>query len=128
MEEKTRDEVSVDELCYRELLKEEFKIKPTKKAVEILESRIKEVLTKLGVNTDTDGDSLRRQMALMNIHISSFGDEYPKAAGLYISAIINSVLQPYAYISAAKLERGGYRFPIYYWLEEKLDEGIMEKV
>lgn len=126
--EKNRDSISEDELSYREMMKEEWKIKPTRKAVQILDSRIKEVLKKLGVNVEGDDESIKLQKEILNIHINSFSEEqFPKAAGLYISAVINSVLQPYAYISSAKVEKGGYTFPIVYW-GDKLDEGTPEKI
>ena len=65
MEEKTRHEISEDELVYRQMLYNQWKVEPSRKAVEILQSRIAEVLKKLGIDTDADDDSIHMQMELL---------------------------------------------------------------
>jgi hypothetical protein len=129
---KPRHEISEDELMYRQFLQDQWRIKPSRKAVQILETRICEVLNKLGINTDSDPESIQLQMEIMNVHINLLGeDDVPKAAGLYFSAVVKGVLQPYAYIPTAKVEKGKFWFPIVYWGEEggkgeQLDEGVKE--
>lgn len=132
---KTRHEVSEDELIYRQMLYEQWKVQPSRKAVAILESRIAEVLKGLGINTDADADTIQQQMEIMGIYVNSLSEEnMPSAAGIYISASITGTLAPYAWISTAKVTRAGeYLFPIVYWGKEggrgeRLDEGIPEKL
>jgi len=135
MDEKTRYEVSEDELEYRQMLHEQWKVQPSRKAVMILQDRIAEVLKKLGVNTDADADSIRIQMEIMGIFINSLSEEIaPKAAGIYITTSIAGMLAPYAWISTAKVTRTGeYLFPIVYWgaengKMERMDEGMKGKI
>ncbi len=128
-ETKDRFHISEDELMYREFLQDQWRIKPSRKAVLILQDRISEVLKRLGVDTDRDAESIRFQMQMLDIYINSLGEEQaPKAAGLYISARVRGELQAYAYISAAKVKKGEYWFPIIYWLDERLDEGKAVKL
>ena len=135
MTEKTRHEVSEDELVYRQMLYDQWKTKPSRQAVQILQSRIAEVLKGLGIDTDAEDDAIHLQMELLGVYINSVSEEdMPTAAGLYISASITGKLAPYAYISTAKVTRmGEYLFPIVYWGEEngrgeRLDEGKPEKL
>ena len=135
MEEKTRYDISEDELIYRQMLYNQWKVEPSRKAVEILQSRIAEVLKKLGIDTDADDDAIHLQMELMGVYINSLSEEdVPSAAGLYISASITGTLAPYAWISTAQVTKlGEYLFPIVYWGEEggrgeRLDEGKLEKI
>jgi len=135
MTEKTRHEVSEDELVYRQMLYDQWKTKPSRQAVQILQSRIAEVLKGLGIDTDAEDDAIHLQMELLGVYINSVSEEdMPTAAGLYISASITGTLAPYAFISTAKVTRmGEYLFPIVYWGEEngrgeRLDEGKPEKL
>ena len=133
-EPKKRHEISEDELMYREMLQNEWRAAPTRRAVRIFQERIEEVLKKLGVDVTKDAESIQTQMELMDIYINSMSEESaPKAAGLYISARLHGDLQPYAYISAAKVKHHEYMFPIVYWGEEggrgeRMDEGKGEKL
>ena len=135
MTEKTRHEVSEDELVYRQMLYDQWKTKPSRQAVQILQSRIAEVLKGLGIDTDAEDDKIHLQMELLGVYINSVSEEdMPTAAGLYVSASITGKLAPYAYISTAKVTRvGEYLFPIVYWGKEngrgeRLDEGKPEKL
>ena len=126
---------SEDELVYRQMLYDQWKTKPSRKAVMILQDRIAEVLKKLGIDTDAEDDSIHMQMELLGVYINSLSEEdVPSAAGLYISASITGTLAPYAWISTAQVTKlGEYLFPIVYWGEEggrgeRLDEGKLEKI
>jgi len=132
---KTRHEISEDELIYRQMLYEQWKVQPSRKAVMILQDRIAEVLKGLGINTDAEADVIQKQMEIMGIYVNSISEEnMPSAAGIYISASITGTLAPYAWISTAKVTRlGEYLFPIVYWGKEggkgeRLDEGKPEKI
>jgi len=126
---KKRNEISNDELMYRQLLKESLHIKPSRKAVQILEDRITKVLVKLGVDVTKNKESVDMQMSLLGIDINSISEEQMKsAAGLYISVTRNGEPIPYAYISGAKLADGRYTFPIMYWENNILDEGVPETI
>ena len=124
MEEKKWSEISADELANRELLQETWKIEPTKKAVQRLDEAISKVLKTLGVETDKDAETIKRQMQLLEIHLNSINEEQmPNAAGIYISAIHKGAFQPYAYISCAKTNRKEYKFEVVYW-----DKNVMEEI
>lgn len=135
MKEKTRYEISEDELMFRQMLYEQWKVEPSQQAVKILHNRIAEVLRKLGINPDAEDEDVHRQMEIMGVYINSISEEnMPRAAGIYISASITGTLAPYAWISTAQVTRmGEYLFPIVYWGEEggrgeRLDEGKPEKI
>lgn len=129
MEEKTRHQISADELEFRQSLFEQLKINPSRKAMAMLEERIGKVLQRLGVDITKDAESITQQMDLLSIFINSVSEEEsPKAAGIYISAMVNGNLVPYAYISSAVVKNGEYTFPIVYWGEEVLDEGTPDKI
>ena len=124
-----RNEISSDELMYRQLLQESLQIKPSRKAVQILEDRITKVLVKLGVDVTKNKESIDLQMSLLGIDINSISEEQmPSAAGLYVSVTKKGEPTPYAYISGAKLADGRYTFPIMYWETNTLDEGVPETI
>lgn len=126
---KNRHEISEDELMYRQMLMDDFKIAPSKKAVKILTSRIEEVLKKLGVDVTVDKESIAFQMEFLDIHINSMSEEVaPNAAGIYIAARIKGDVVPYACIPVAQVKGKEYTFPIIYWQDNKLDEGRPEKI
>ena len=115
--------ISKDEAEYRQYLWEIWKIKPSKKAVAELEKRINEVLTKLGVDTTKDDESIKAQMDFLNIFVHSIDETQAKsAAGIYISAYVRGGMKPYAYIAGAKVRGNEYTFPITYWEKQKLVE------
>jgi len=121
---KKASKLSEDEIIYREMMHNEWKIKPSRNAVKVLEQRISQVLSKLGVDTTKDADSVKFQMETMDIFINSISeDNCPNASGLYISAMVKGELVPYAWISSAKVGNREYWFPIVYWEDEKYDEG-----
>lgn len=116
--------MSQDEIEYRGIMEETFKVKPTRKAVQYLIHRVEEVLQKLGVDVEKDEESVKMQMDLLGIFINSIQeDTNPSAAGIYISAVIKGDLRPYAYIQPAQVRDKTIKFHIYYWEEERLDEG-----
>lgn len=124
---KSRHEISEDEMMYRTMMQEQWKVKPTRKATQILEKRITEVLNKLGVDTTKDSESIKMQMEFLDIHINSVSEyDMPNAGGLYIAARVKGELVPYATIAPAKIKDKGYTFAIYYWQDNKLDEGRVE--
>jgi hypothetical protein len=126
---KDRHHISEDELTHRMFLQHEWRVAPSRKAVQILHDRICEVLKKLGVDTTKDDESIQFQMQTMDIYINSISEEdLPKAGGFYISAFLGGELVPYAYISSAKVKHGEYMFPIVYWTNELLDEGKLVKI
>ena len=126
---KPRNEISTDELMYRQMMMEQWRIKPSQKAVLILEERITEVLKKLGVDTTQSSESIKFQMEFLDIHLNSISEEdMPNAGGLYIAAKVKGELVPYATIVPAKMEKGGYTFSIMYWQDNKLDEGRVERI
>lgn len=124
MNEKKWNEISEDELCHRQLLQDTWKIKPSRKAVAMLEKKLMEVLRSLGVEVDKDEETIRWQMGILNIMINSISeDQLPNAAGIYVSAIYKGELQPYAYISCVKQKRKGeFLFEVVYWNKERMDE------
>lgn len=131
---KKRNEISEDELMYREMLQKNWHVTPSRRAVRIFQERLEEVLKRLGVDVNKDAESIQTQMEIMDIFVNSLSEEAaPKAAGLYVSARIKGELAPYAYISAAKVKHHEYMFPIVYWGEEggrgeRMDEGKGEKL
>jgi hypothetical protein len=123
------NELSEDELAYRQLLQETMHVEPTQRAVEILDERISKVLLRLGVDPTKNRESIDMQMDLLGISINSLSEEQTKkGAGLYVTATIGGELVPYAYISAAKLADGRYTFPIIYWQNGEMDEGVPERI
>lgn len=127
--DKSRHNISRDELEYRQMLQDSLHVVPSRRAVEILDGRISKVLAKLGVDTTQNEESINFQMDILGIYINSVSEsDSPKSAGIFISATINGELVPYAYISAAKIADGRYTFPIQYWTENILDEGVPERL
>jgi hypothetical protein len=79
------NEISADELEYRQILQETYHVNPVKKAVGALRETLDKVYTLLGVNIKKSDDSIEMQREILGIHMVSYDKEQaPKAAGIYV--------------------------------------------
>lgn len=107
MTEETKwSEISEDELMYRTLIKEEVYDKLPKDAIKICNEALDEVMRKLGVNTDSDKDSISFQMQLMDIY-ANYVEDPPSCAGIYVSILDHSKIRPFAYIKSPEVDAMG---------------------
>lgn len=121
MSDKTRFEISTDELAHRMKLQEESQ-DPGRKAVLILEAAIDKVLKRLGV--DVTQDNIPEQMEALGIIMTENSSETtPQLNGFYFFLRRGTDIISYAWAGAARIDSTGRCFcDIQYFLDDKLDE------
>jgi hypothetical protein len=116
-EEKSRFEISSDELEHRMQKKTKLHDEPCQKAAKLLETALDLVMTKLGVNIEEDIPMQQEQLGI--IVTEETREEMAGLQGFYV--IVN--LEPYCWIGNARLNHIGECFvDIHYFKEERLEE------
>ena len=125
----TRFDISADELQHRTDEKNRLRDEPLTRAVALLESALETVITSLGVNTNTDPDTLHMQMDLAGIIITEIDDPaLANANGFYVSLRKVSAggkcdYIPFAWVGGARVNSDGRCMVDIQWFrDERLTE------
>ena len=125
----TRFEISADELQHRMDEKNRLRDEPLTRAVALLESALDTVITSLGVNVNTDPQTLHMEMDLMGIMVVELDEpSQPSANGYYV--ILRKTGRdgkldyiPYAWVGGASVNsEGRCMVDIQWFRDERLTE------
>jgi hypothetical protein len=121
----TAFQISEDELNARMEKQRKMHDEPLEKAAQVLESAICQVVSKLGVDTTKDDDSIHFQMDFLGIYINTL-EGYP---GIFVNLDKGTDIEPFAWISDAILKSDGvYHYEIHWFKEDAMKEIKGDKI
>jgi len=107
-DQKTRYEISADELNNRMERQQKYHEQPIQRAVAVLEAALDSVMKKLGVDVDQDPENVQMQMDDLGIDVRSIDDpSMPKACGFYVFLHKNGDIIPHSWVGDARLDQMG---------------------
>jgi len=117
-DQKTRYEISADELNNRMERQARFHEEPIQRAVAVLEAGLEKVIASLGVDMTKGDESIRLQQELLGIENRTL-EGYP---GVFVLVNKSGEPAPYAWISDAILRSDGtYHYEIHWFQKDKLE-------